>query len=57
MMPGIKRELHLHTWAEIQRPTFDRRIRRCISCGAMQAMKHGEWIAIVTPLPSSIETR
>ena len=57
MMPRIRRELHLHTWAEIKRPTFDRRIRRCISCGALQASAHGEWMTLVTPIPDGIETR
>jgi hypothetical protein len=56
-MPRLKREIHVHGWVELARPTFDARVRRCISCGAVQVRRHGEWITLSLPFPSQRETR
>jgi hypothetical protein len=57
MIPRLKREIHVHGWVELVRPTFDSRVRRCISCGAVQVRRRGEWITRALPMPSQIETR
>jgi hypothetical protein len=58
-MPRLKREIHVHGWFLLERTCYGMRIRRCLSCGAVQSRQHGAWITLSLPFPSpnTIETR